>query len=73
VAEGLTLRITPRLIFHLDHSLQRGLETLRVIDDVMAESAPPPADAADEAAADGTDDDAAGDATDAGRTGKEVR
>ena len=37
VAEGLTLRTIPRIVFHLDHSIQRGLETLRVIDTVMAE------------------------------------
>lgn len=36
VAAGLTLRTVPRIIFHLDHSIQRGLETLRVIDSVVA-------------------------------------
>ncbi|TWT43759.1 Ribosome-binding factor A [Phycisphaerae bacterium RAS1] len=46
LAEHLTMRTIPRVEFHLDDSLRRGLETLAAIDEAMAEiEAKPPAEA----------------------------
>ncbi len=41
VAEGLTLRVIPRLEFHLDLSIQRAMETLRALDAVLPADAEP--------------------------------
>jgi ribosome-binding factor A len=38
IAEQLSMRQVPWLKFHLDQSLQKGLETIAAIDRVMAES-----------------------------------
>lgn len=46
VAGELQIRIVPRLTFHLDESIKKGEQTLRLIEQVMAESRPgdqPPA------------------------------
>lgn len=37
VAAELSLRSVPRLAFHLDESLKKAAETIRIIDDNMAE------------------------------------
>ncbi len=37
VAAGLSIRITPHLTFHLDESLKKAAETMRIIDESMAE------------------------------------
>jgi len=37
LAKGLSLRHCPRLSFHLDESIKRGAETIRLIDAAMAE------------------------------------
>lgn len=45
VAQELPIRTCPRLSFHLDQSIKKGDETIRLIDQVMAESrasSPPP-------------------------------
>ncbi len=54
VAKELQIRITPRLSFHLDESIKKGEETLRLIEKVMAEcSGSPPAAPESEAQAEG--------------------
>lgn len=40
VAEELQIRVVPRLSFHLDLSIKKGDETIRLIEQVMAESRP---------------------------------
>jgi ribosome-binding factor A len=51
VAEELSIRTCPRLSFHLDESIKRGEETLRLIEQVMAETRPgdPPAEGEEQA------------------------
>ncbi|MBI4580517.1 MAG: ribosome-binding factor A, partial [Planctomycetes bacterium] len=48
IARELRIRTCPRLTFHLDASIKKGEETLRLIEQVMAEdrrdSPPPPQD-----------------------------
>jgi ribosome-binding factor A len=40
VAEGLALRYAPRLSFHIDESLKKQAEILRLIDDAVGPSKP---------------------------------
>jgi ribosome-binding factor A len=40
VAKELAIRVCPRLSFHLDESIKKGEQTLRLIEQVMAESRP---------------------------------
>ncbi len=40
VAENLTMRYAPRLSFHLDESLKKQAEILKIIDQVAAEKGP---------------------------------
>lgn len=52
VAEALTLRQAPALMFHLDDSLRRGFETVQELDRMAGQAGPdtdsePPADSSD--------------------------
>jgi len=51
VAGELNIRTCPRLSFHLDESIKRGEQTLRLIEQVMAETRPgnPPAEGEEQA------------------------
>lgn len=51
VAHALSIRTCPRLSFHLDQSIKKGEETLRLIEQVMAETRPgsPPAEGDEQA------------------------
>lgn len=53
VAERVSIRQTPALVFHLDESLRKSLETLEQIDLAMAEYAP--VEPADDMEADSAD------------------
>lgn len=58
VAEGLSMRTIPRLVFQLDDSLKQGFQTVQTIDQLMAELGEPrPWDVADD-----DEDDEAGEA-----------
>lgn len=63
VAGELRIRTCPRLSFHLDESIKKGEQTLRIIEQVMAESRPggPPAEGDEQA--EGSPDQASRDAT----------
>lgn len=56
VAGELSIRIVPRLSFHLDQSIKRGEETLRLIERVMAESRAGDSPAEGDEQADDSDD-----------------
>lgn len=56
VAGELSIRTVPRLSFHLDQSIKRGEETLRLIEQVMAESRAGDSPAEGDEQADDSDD-----------------
>lgn len=56
LAGELQIRVVPRLSFHLDESIKKGDETLRLIEQVMAESRPDDPSAEGQEQADVSDD-----------------